>query len=220
MITRFQKQLQKENPCTDHLVMATSFEDMKDIGLKGKNLAIFPRTMDLKLESFLHSIDLFTFPDIQTSFYFYECQKQLELLLKGITTDTDGLYLFIKDISQSVHQFCQLMNTELIRFNLQVIDNDMCRYFHCDYNNIRLLCTYLGEGTQWLANNNVNRDKLGCKNNAEIIIDPTQVHELSTYWIGLFKGEIFKGNAGNGIIHRSPSVKEISKKRILLRLDT
>src|SRR5688572_5550086 len=112
MITQFQRYLQKDEPCIDHLIMAASFNDLNNIVLNGKNLAILPRSMDLRLGSFLKTLDLSTFPDIQTSFYSYESQKQLELLLKHTTSHSYALHLSINDIPNNSHQFCQLMNTE------------------------------------------------------------------------------------------------------------
>jgi hypothetical protein len=142
----------------------------------------------------------------------------LRTLLKGITTDTAGLELFINDLAEITQNFSSVINSELVRFRLQVIKNDMCKYFHYDYNSLRLLTTYRGNGTEWVANENVNRHEIGCQNNEKIIIDSGQVNQLETFWVGIFKGELFMNNSGNGIVHRSPSLLG-KETRILLRLD-
>ena len=205
------------NPSLLHLVLADTFNDLSNIKKRSKNLGILPRSLNNRLECFIQDLDLNLFPAIQTSFYVYECCETLHMALQGISADKEGLGFFIQDLVFITENFCSILQTELVRFRLEVIDQDMCKYFHCDFNNLRLMCTYRGKGTIWTPNDNVNRIRLGCKNNDEILIDPSLVHQIQPFWIGLFKGEVFMNNAGNGIVHRSPSFN--GKKRILLRLD-
>ncbi len=51
------------------------------------------------------------------------------------------------------------------------------------------------------------------------VIDKDRIQRFETFWVGVLKGEAYKNNKGNGIIHRSPSVGKKSAKRILLKLD-
>lgn len=199
--------------------LVDSFQNLEEIKQTGINLTILPRSVNFKLAEFIQNLDLSIFPSIQTSFYFYECEAILRILLKNATTDKHGLKLFIKDLAEVTEGFCKIANTELVRFRLQVVDNDMCRYFHSDYNNFRLISTYHGCGTQWLSNDNVNRNRLGCQDNNKMVIDPLNIHQMETFWVGIFKGELFLNNSGNGIVHRSPSLPDRTKKRLLLRMD-
>ena len=84
-----------------------------------------------------------------------------------------------------------------------------------------MLCTYWGEASYWLENDNVNREGLGKNNNDLVVKDWDKVHQMQTNWAGIFKGENFPGNKGLGIVHRSPEIlgKE-SADRLLLRIDT
>lgn len=203
----------------NHFRFVDSFQNLEAIKQTGINLTILPRSVDFRLAEFIQKLDLSTFPNIETSFYFYECETILRMLLKSTTTNILGLELFIKDLAKITEDFCTIVNTELVRFRLQVVDNDMCKYFHCDYNNLRLISTYHGACTQWLSNDNVNRNRLGCQNNDKMVIDPLSIHQMEVFWVGIFKGELFLNNSRNGIVHRSPSLPDRTKKRLLLRMD-
>lgn len=80
------------------------------------------------------------------------------------------------------------------------------------------MCCYRGDGTLWVSNENVDRAMLGCKKNEDIVIDTSNIYQLEPFWVGIFKGEVFMNNSGNGIVHRSP-VCNVHRKRLLLRLD-
>jgi hypothetical protein len=204
---------------SDHFVFTDSFHQLERIKESGINLAILKRQVNSNLADFISSLDLTIFPEIQTSFYYYECEQILTVLLRHITTDKDGLNLWISDIARVTQNYCLITKQEIARFRLQVVDSEMCKYFHCDYNNLRLLTTYRGNGTIWCPNHNVDRDALGCQNNKKIVTNPSEINELETFWIGIFKGELFMNNSGNGIVHRSPNISGKNKSRILLRLD-
>lgn len=219
MIRHFKNETTTTKTNSDHFVFSDSFKNLGTIKQTGINLAILPRAVNLKLFEFIQSLDLTIFPAIQTSFYAYECATVLSMLLKNITVDKQGLEILISDLTEVTQQFSAIVHSELVRFRLQVVDNDMCRYFHCDYNNLRLISTYSGDGTQWIANENLNRNKLGCQNNKEIVKDSSNIHQMKPFWVGIFKGELFLNNHGNGIIHRSPPISDRSKRRLLLRID-
>lgn len=203
----------------EHVEFAKEIKDLANIILKEKTLAIFKRTPPERISNFLQNIDLNRFPSIHTSFYSYESRSNLQRLLVDSCDDKEGLTLFIAELVKTIELFSSITKTELVRFNLQVVQDDMCRYFHSDYNNLRLMCTYAGPGTCWTTNDNVNREKLGSRCNEAILKDTEKIYTLQPFWIGIFKGEVFMNNAGNGIIHRSPIISLTNEKRILLRID-
>ncbi len=211
--------IEKSIELPDHVVLSNQLQELIKIHYPNVNLAIVSREGKRRLKKFISELNLNTFPSLHESFHYSECSEILKKKLKGISKDEAGLDLFINDISTIVNEFSRVVAEEFIRFNLYIVEDDMCKYFHSDYNNLRLLCTYHGEGTQWIENNNTNRDKLGCEKNEEIIIDSNAINQLETFWIALLKGEAYPDNLGNGIIHRSPPMGEKKNKRILLKLD-
>ena len=74
---------------------------------------------------------------------------------------------FCKDISELVEMFCVLFDLERVGLRLTVLDNAMCPRFHTDRVPCRLVSTYHGVASEWLAHNLVDRSKLGRGNNGQ-----------------------------------------------------
>lgn len=204
------------NELTDHVVFAKNLQELNAIHLPNINLAIYAREVDQGLKDFIKGLDLDKLPPIHGSFNCNEIPGLLQSSLKRTTKDKRGLSLFIEDIKIITEQFSTIARKEFIRFNLYTVGNDMCKYFHSDYNNLRLLCTYRGAGTQWLSN---EFKKSGYGGSPENAIDQDEIQQLEALWIGILKGESYFNNKGNGIVHRSPPMGDEKVKRLLLKID-
>jgi hypothetical protein len=53
-----------------------------------------------------------------------------------------------------------------------------------------------------------------------LIRDERAIQTLPAYAVGLMKGEQWEGNAGHGLVHRSPHPDAAAPRRLLLTLDT
>ena len=62
---------------------------------------------------------------------------------------------FINDIIRQISFFNTLTKTPSIKVQILVVKTNKCRLFHEDFYRQRLLCTYLGPGTEWLDHSNV-----------------------------------------------------------------
>lgn len=115
------------------------------------------------------------------------------------------------DVATLARRFARIAGSALVDLRLEALAHDACCRFHRDFVPLRLLCTYRGPGTQWIAPAQAGR----------------AVHEQDRY-----KGEIrhmprhaaalFKGEGhgqGHGIVHRSPPIKHIGTTRLLLCLN-
>lgn len=204
------------NELTDHVVFAKNLQELNAIHLPNINLAIYAREVDQGLKDFIKGLELDKLPPIHGSFNCHEIPGLLQNSLKRMTKDKRGLSLFIEDIKIITEQFSTIARKEFIRFNLYTVENDMCKYFHSDYNNLRLLCTYSGEGTQWLAN---KAWETSMGRNHERVDAKNEVNQMAPFWVGVLKGEAYPDNAERGIIHRSPPMTVGSKIRILMKLD-
>ena len=90
----------------------------------------------------------------------------------------------------------------------------MCPGWHVDRVTIRVICTYRGPGTQWLADQCVDRSSLKA---------PALAHDRGvSARIGevvFLKGNGWPGNEQLGAVHRSPEVPDGGGTRIVATLD-
>ena len=132
---------------------------------------------------------------------------------------------FAADIAFLVGIYNDLLGCPAIGLRLEVLNCAMCPRFHVDHTGIRLLCTYRGPGTEWLEDRAADRSKLGpvsagiCDEDSGIILSPTGIHHVEPYAIALLKGSRWQGNAGRGVVHRSPAVSVDEAPRVMLALD-
>jgi hypothetical protein len=112
-----------------------------------------------------------------------------------------------------------LTGAPAIRSRFERVEHDGCRLFHTDKNTLRLLCTYAGAGTQWLPDAAVDRSALGKGSNAAICSNTRAVRSIRRGDVALLKGDAWPGNAGRGIVHRSPPIAKSGQSRLLLTLD-
>jgi len=149
-----------------------------------------------------------------------------------ISGDIDKI---VQTIENDLKQFAQLKNDLLTQLNLfkditkansfrvllATVNTNMCRKFHTDINDLRMLCTYSGPGTLWLEDDNVNRKALDtCGDNECIVLDETKIHQTKTGSVVILKGAIYPIEGTKAIVHRSPTIEEIGERRLLLRIDT
>lgn len=104
-----------------------------------------------------------------------------------------------------------------LRLRLDWLVGDGCSLFHVDRTPLRLVCTYLGPGTQWLPDGAFARAGLGCGCN-DHVRDWGAVEHIATGHVALMKGEAYPGNAGCGLVHRSPPASP-DAPRLLLAID-
>jgi len=137
----------------------------------------------------------------------------------------DGPLALARDIEKLASRYASLKGNLRIDASLAVVTTDKCRKFHADFKPLRLVCTYAGPGTEWVANEAVQRaalineiEDLDAANRA-IVPDAQAIRRASAGHVVLLKGELYPGNAGNGAVHRSPPIAEAGERRLVLTLD-
>ncbi|MBN8653213.1 MAG: DUF1826 domain-containing protein [Cytophagales bacterium] len=131
---------------------------------------------------------------------------------------TVGKVKLKEDIINLTDLFFRVTHATNVRLILKVVTHNACAKFHTDGYALRLLCTYAGLGTEWIADEYVNRKKLIQGTNEEIIKDFTKVQTMQPFEVAILKGET-KLTGTHGIVHRSPPIEQAGAKRLLLRLD-
>jgi hypothetical protein len=130
-----------------------------------------------------------------------------------------------RDITRLVDLFRRTVGCRAGRLRLETVSSDACRLFHVDVSSLRLLVTYSGLGTQWIANDGVCRDEMGLRGrtvdqaNAAIVPRAAAIRAVRRFSAALLKGEGYPGNLGNGIVHRSPPLGASGQRRLRLCLD-
>ncbi len=131
---------------------------------------------------------------------------------------------FIYHIEELVEMFACLFDTPLVGLRLTTLDRAMCPRFHVDRVPCRLVSTLVGRGTEWLPHHLVDRSKLGPGSNglkdeqSGLFPDPFSIQQLNCGDVALLKGELWEGNEGAGLVHRSPQVAA-GETRLMLSLD-
>lgn len=144
--------------------------------------------------------------------------------LKRVFERTNGTAELEEDISELVDMYCYLFELKQAGLRLSVLDRAMCPRFHIDRVPCRLVTTYVGSATEWIAHEHVDRSKLGAGNKGKpdnetgIYREEKHISQLSEGDVALLKGETWENNEGAGLVHRSPAVIE-GELRLLLTLD-
>lgn len=147
-----------------------------------------------------------------------------KLLQDKVLPDIAGRDAFLADLDYLSTLYVDLIGCPQIGIRLEVLNAAMCPKFHVDKTGIRMLCTYVGQGTQWLNDAYADRSKLGMTavkvddSDSGLILNQCGVHEVPTFGIALLKGSLWQGNHMRGIIHRSPAIIN-NQTRVLLALD-
>ncbi|WP_339080663.1 DUF1826 domain-containing protein [Pseudomonas sp. TMP9] len=131
-------------------------------------------------------------------------------------SDLPGQAAFLQDVSWLISAFACLFDAQRIGVRLRILDKAMCPRFHVDQVPVRLITSYAGVGSEWLAEGVMARRRLG-----DPTAEPTDaalIERAKTGDVLLAKGEKWIGNEGGGLIHRSPQLP-VGQQRLLLTLD-
>ena len=207
--------------CTDHGCSAGHHPTvMTDIYDSDKHIAVWNRNLSDSLEdSVARFID--ANPHYKTSIAV--TPENAYASVKASLGNFDATEL-CEDIAELVDMFCMLFALERAGLRLIVLNTAMCPKFHVDRIPCRLVTTYQGVATQWLPQERVNRSKLGhgsggmTDDRSGLFENNGDIQQLKTGDVALLKGDLWEGNEGRGLVHRSPAVTR-NEHRLLLTLD-
>jgi hypothetical protein len=118
----------------------------------------------------------------------------------------------------------ELTGCELVGVRLARLEAAMCPRFHVDKVTVRVVSAFAGNGTEYLAKEDVDRRWLGhaargVNDEASGLMRPgARVRRAAASDVVLLKGEAWPKNAGRGAVHRSPSASAVSP-RLVMTLD-
>ncbi len=186
---------------------------LRDIHMKTKNIAVYQRNIASLTQGLDHAINR---P--------IECQANgtvEEITLSLNRYFANALHLnenLLEDILNLLVLYEQVTKVSSFQVSLNTISTNMCRRFHADNNELRMLCTYYGPGTLWLPDYAVDRKAyLDRKDNQKILLDESLVQQVDTGDVVILKGSLYPGAIP--VLHRSPGIEENGGERILLSID-
>jgi Protein of unknown function (DUF1826) len=118
-----------------------------------------------------------------------------------------GKIRLVTELSGLVDLFATLADAQTVGVRMTASMQRECPRFHVDRVGLRLMCTWIGEGTEWLAHEDVIREGLGHQPGGwgEVKKSRAKVHRMEPFAVGALKGEGWPGNIGRGAVHRSPA---------------
>jgi hypothetical protein len=120
---------------------------------------------------------------------------RFEELLTGFEADV-GRIRWETELAGLVELFITLTDAKAVGLRMTATDRATCPRFHSDQVGLRMLCSWVGEGTEWL--------------------DEGEVRQLPSFAVGVLKGDLWPGNEGRGVRHRSP---QPAGRRVFVSLD-
>ncbi|MEM0912718.1 MAG: DUF1826 domain-containing protein [Pseudomonadota bacterium] len=138
--------------------------------------------------------------------------------------DGQGKNETVKDIFLLSDMLTCLFDCRSVGLRLVPLTSAMCPKFHTDNIPVRLLTSYLGQGTQWLPIESLYEyppkaleGKLS-KTNFDMFYQQKSVRQLQAFDVALLKGSAWPDHEKNAAVHRSCRVG-LDEKRVLLTLD-
>jgi len=131
---------------------------------------------------------------------------------------------FIADIVYLTEMFTCLFDMEEVGLRLSLLTQAMCPRFHVDRIGARMVCTYSGQGTEWLPNEAIDRTKLG-RGSQGLTDDQSGLYPLEitpnqvdTGDVVIMKGDAWPDHEGQGLVHRSPACSP-DEPRLFVSMD-
>jgi len=207
---------------TPHYRYLTELLDLSLIQKDDTNITIYERKTSKELEAYLNTLLSKGFNKLNTLLNVEDFDALFDQHFKPFQIKHEtGHNLLKEDIKKLLLQFSKICNNPSMKIFFGIVDTDMCRRFHVDMYELRMLCTYLGQGTQWLQNDNINYDSLNnYGDNEGIVLNEKDIKQLNASDVAIIKGALYPNSTVGGLAHRSPRIENLNQKRIILRVDS
>ena len=193
--------------------------ELRQILNPGVNLCLWQRPVQPEVARELSPLRASHLPDVRRRISPASFDDDVSALLTQQGLDPVAFKYWRDDLRGLADLFFSVSGGRDVVLRLETTDDDGCRRFHIDRTHLRLLCTYRGPGTEWLTNEQVNRDAQGNGAPNERIIRFGEPSRFEPFWVGILKGDAFPGNADLGLVHRSPQIAGSGQTRVLFCLD-
>ena len=206
---------------TSHIASGEHAEVLTQIYQPDINIAVLKRKLSTPITNYVASLaearPQFALRSVINA---ESATEQLAQLLPELTHQA----AFVEDLSLLAEMYAYLFELEEVGLRLAVVHRAMCPRFHIDKLGCRLVTSYHGAGTEWLANDKVDRAKLGHgsqgmpDDSSGLYQNEADIQKAQAGDVLLLKGEGWFENEGKGIVHRSPTVAH-GEWRLLVTMD-
>lgn len=190
------------------------------IGDDGVNLSLWRRAPQPRITREVAGLQAGSLPDIRCRTTPASFDEDLRALLAQRGLDSEKFPHWCADMALLAARYFRVGDGRKVTLRLVTTNDDDCRRFHVDRTNLRLLCTYRGPGTEWLSDAQVDRAAQANGAPNEGIIRFGEPLRFEPFWVGVMKGDAYPGNAGHGLVHRSPAIAGSGQTRVLFCLDS
>jgi hypothetical protein len=178
------------------------------------NLGLWQRPGDRTITSELSKLRPMHLADVRCSTSPATFDDDVSRLLQQQGLDAMAFINWRIDLQRLANRCFVISKGRDVSLRLETTADDGCRRFHVDHTHLRLLCTYRGPGTQWLADQGANRGDMHAAPSGD-----GDFIQATTGEIVLLKGSLWQGNDAFGAIHRSPKPEAATSLRTLVTLD-
>lgn len=154
-----------------------------------------------------------------SSFERFVAQEQdepIDEILPKWALELPGARTWLADVRELIAMYRCLFEPAAVGIRVHVLADTMCPRFHTDRVPARLLVTYSGRGTEWLAEPDVLRPVTPGPLPEQPVAE-NRIQVMPTGSVAILKGEAWIGNEGRGLVHRSPAPGDTP--RLVLGLD-
>lgn len=208
----------KMNASLDHVVIAENASEFSRLHDQNISLVLLPRPENYLIKKFFERIILEGFENLSAEYVKKpEIKKFFESSLGKFNT-LAGYEATIADLCLQAQTFSEVSGKKKFDFALKKISDNDASAFHIDSYHLRLFTTYIGLGTVWTPNHNI--DEILPNNNVKVK-DPKRIEQMRPFWISFFKGEFYSGKK-NALVHRSPELEmaeAANKVRLVYRIN-
>lgn len=194
---------------TAGVAFCRSLAGLRAIARPDVELAIWRRRSPAPLATWLEGLDAAGLPDLWRVLVPRDLPRALVPLLDEVGMPAGAARdLLVADMARLARAFARLAGTPLVDVRLERVRHDACWKFHRDCVEARLVVTYHGPGTEWVAPEHA----------AAALRDQKQfsgpIERLGVHDVALFKGSC--AAPASGIVHRSPPIAGSGLTRLLL----
>jgi hypothetical protein len=206
---RTSRQRARQVPGAPEALIVDEPEGLSAIGWPGTALVLWRRQVRPELASLVDGLAFAELPHLR--FEAIATHRVGEALAVALGPRASKLAPLLADVADLARLYARVTGSATIRLRLEAIRDDACRRFHADQVHARLLCTYRGPATEWLAAHDVRLAADGYVADPE----PGAIRRLERFEVGLFAGAL----SPRSCVHRSPPLSGSGRDRLLLVVD-
>ncbi|WP_232229469.1 DUF1826 domain-containing protein [Marichromatium purpuratum] len=193
--------------------------DLRYVTAPELNLSLWRRRPIETVEREVACLRATDLPDIRCRTSPPTFDEDIGALLSAQGLNPSAFSAWLADLRRLADLFFAVCAGREVSVRLETTDADGCPRFHVDRTYLRLLCTYRGPGTEWLTDEQVDRDAQASGAPNARIVRIGEPCRFLPFWVGILKGDAYPGNAGRGLVHRSPPTAGSGQTRVLFCLD-